>query len=312
MSEIGINGNYNTYLSPDQKIQTRVKDLQKKVDNTSQETGSSGKNGYYSDVKNTRLYLSFEDDLSKTESSLQDLVFMKGRQDKMRESITRIKNIAGKLQVKLQEENSAKTVKDNTSFQIFLKETQHSVSNLLKTEFNGEYIFSGQASTTVPIGDISDLGAIPAGSAADYSYYTGSKNKIVEYIDDDQALPFSDTAENAGVENLIRAMRLSLSADPSTTLGKARLEDAQKMCEQSFSKLSDLEHFVGININEIENKTEEYSLDKVRLSSNIKDMGFRDQLDAWMDYFSNKGQQELVRAHWIETIKSTNELIKSL
>lgn len=312
MSEIGINGNYNTYLSPSQKIQTRVKDLQRKVDTTSQETGSAGKTGYYSDVKNARLYISFENDLSKTESSLQDLVFMKGRQDKMRESITRIKNIAGNLQVKLQEENSAKTVKDNTSFQIFLKETQHSISNLLKTKFNGEYIFSGKASTTIPISDISQLGGIPAGSAADFSYYTGSKNKVVEYIDDDQVLPFSGTAENEGVENLIRTIRLSLGADPSTTVGKARLSDAQKMCEQSFSKLSDFEQFVGINVNEIENKTEEYGLEKVRLSSSIKEMGFRDQLDSWMDYFSNKGQQDLVRTHWIETIKSTNELIKSL
>jgi hypothetical protein len=309
--EIGINGNYNTYLSPSQRTQVRVKDLQKVVDKTSQETGSSGKSDYYSDVKNARLYLSFEDDLSKVESSLQDLVFAKSRQDKMREVATRLKNIAGNFQVKLQEENTDKAVRDD-SFRIFLRETQIRVTNLLNTEFNGEYLFSGQTSDVRPVRDLSTLGPMPAGATVDHSYYQGSDDHVVEYIDDDHKLPFASNAKHEGIEHFIRSIRLSLGADPSTPEGRARLSNAQHVCDEAFSKLADLEHFIGINIQEIEDKKDDFNLDQSRLSSNIKDMGFRDQLHAWMEYFSNKGQQDLVQTHWIETIKSTNELIKSL
>ncbi|MBI1954013.1 MAG: hypothetical protein HYS39_00225 [Proteobacteria bacterium] len=303
-------GTQTMYLSPVDSTERQVSDLQKAVDRASHETGTAGRNEYYCDISNARLYLNHENDLTKIQSYLSDIVFVRSRQNVIRETISVVKRMAEELNTRLQDQISDRAVKDD-GFQITVEQMRSLLTNYLRKQFNGEYIFSGQANQTDPVIDLSSMPSVPSGSSPDFTYYKGSAAPIIEYIDDNEKLAFSLTAGHPALEKLIRSLNLSFGADASPQ-GKARISEALSLSSEAYTEIGELEQYIGQNIQEIDNVVDNFKITEKRLSEDIKTMGFRDQLQAWMDYFQIKGHLEIIRTHWIETVKSTNQLIQSI
>ncbi|MGB8274241.1 MAG: flagellin [Alphaproteobacteria bacterium] len=155
--------------------------------------------------------------------------------------------VASKLQVLLVNGLNAETSSDlalNQQAQDLLNQ----VSGLLNDSLDGRHLFSGTATDTAPV----DLNAAGFASpptvypgTADTGYYQGNSTKFGVQVDDNLSVTYGVTANEGGFEELIRALRLTTTANVGPPQDRARLEEALRVVKQAITDIPDITSRIG-------------------------------------------------------------------
>ena len=135
------------------------------------------------------------------------------------------------------------------------------MGSLLSTQYDGQYVFGGARTSTVPV----DLSAFASGTGstttADTSYYRGDNEVASVRVSDDETVSYGVTADNSAFEQVMRALKfvanssslsssditkaLDLAGDAlsATTTVQAKLSSAAAQIESASAHQSDYQSF---------------------------------------------------------------------
>lgn len=177
---------------------------------------------------------------------------------------------------------------DLSGFQIWAKEKLSYLNSVLNTTFNGQYVFSGTATTTQSVLDLSTLGTASLGAAVDNTYYLGATQSQQFKADDYQTIQINVQGNDPGIAKLIMALRSCLVLDPDPTVREQQFKQAMDYCDDS---LYDLLHtqahldYQFVTLTSVDDKLQE--MDQ-RLQENIKEIGYRPQTDVFQEFIQAK------------------------
>lgn len=121
------------------------------------------------------------------------------------------------------------------------------VSGLLNSRLDGRYLFSGSATDTAPVdmnapGFLTPPGVYPG--TADTGYYQGNTTKLSARLDESFDLSYGVTADNAGYEQLIRALRLAADAT-LVPQDQNRIEEALRVVNLAIQDIPNISGQIG-------------------------------------------------------------------
>jgi len=166
---------------------------------------------------NARSIVNLESELKRADRYVTNGTIVNARVEAMYSAVSQLGELATDIQTWLSSVMSGATDElagINDQAQMYLEE----VASLLNTKQAGSYLFSGSRIDTAPV-DLGALSSMPSSSAADTSYYTGD-DKIASYeAAPDLTITYGVTADDAGFEQLIRALNIvrTASENPADT-----------------------------------------------------------------------------------------------
>jgi len=98
------------------------------------------------------------------------------------------------------------------------------MTSLLNTQYDGNYVFGGSDTTTVPVdSSAATYPPLTSPSSATTSYYQGNSQLASVRVSDSQSVSYGVTADNPAFEEVMRAMNLVANNSPlsTTTLNEA-------------------------------------------------------------------------------------------
>jgi flagellar hook-associated protein 3 FlgL len=121
-------------------------------------------------------------------------------------------------------------------------------AQLLNTQDQGRYLFSGSAVDTAPV-DLDAMAATPTtASGADTSYYQGNGSIAAVKVSSDRTVSYGITADNAAFEQAIRAMQLVVSAGDDADTRSA----AETLLNAALDKLTTLQSGLSLKAGTLE------------------------------------------------------------
>ena len=114
------------------------------------------------------------------------------------------------------------------------------VVGLLNERMDGRYLFAGTATDTPPVNlnapGFNDPPSVYP-TSADTGYYQGTSTRLAVRVDDEFDVTYGVTADEAGFEQIIRALRLTTTADVGPPQDRNRLEEALRVVNQALDNL---------------------------------------------------------------------------
>ncbi len=114
------------------------------------------------------------------------------------------------------------------------------VAGLLNAKQDGRYLFAGTATNVAPV----DLDAPAFGTpppvypgTADTGYFQGDSTKLAVRVDDNLDVTYGVTADQAGFEQVIRALKLAATAAVGPPQDRARLEESLRVINQALESV---------------------------------------------------------------------------
>lgn len=144
------------------------------------------------------------------------------------------------------------------------------MEQLLNTKYDGRYLFSGSATTSAAV-DLSTLTTPTIPSTADTSYYQGTDDLASVRLSSSQSLSYGVTANDAAIEEAIRAVKIAatMTTDP---VDSDALAEAYDLATSALEGLTALQATVSINANRIEDATYREESLQSTLTSTITDL----------------------------------------
>jgi flagellar hook-associated protein 3 FlgL len=134
---------------------------------------------------------------------------------------------------------SAATTGTSTSSAAVISSAQNllqEMGSLLNTQYNGEYLFAGARSTTVPV-DLSTFATSGTGSLTtpDTSYYKGDGQVTSVQVSAGQTVNYGVTADNSAFEQTMRALKFVAN---STSLSSSTISQASDLATSALDATS--------------------------------------------------------------------------
>jgi len=156
---------------------------------------------------------------------------------------------------------------------------------LLNTQFEGQYIFAGSATSTVPV-NLSAPGFTAPGpvypSTPNTSYFQGNSTKLAVQVDDNFSVTYGTTADQTGCEELLRAMHLAATA-VTNPADIPRLNEALRVAKQAISDMSAIQAQIGVVQNVLSNTQEAQNQFQLQLKQQIGNISNIDVAQASTD-----------------------------
>ncbi len=191
------------------KLSRRTDDLRRVMD-------SGGARGSYSEIPDAGKFIETTAALKSTdsdESNCKTLLSLQQFTVTQLEAVKRINTAFNKVLRQCTTSNPLGSLNFQGNINSFLTQ----LTNVLNTRF-GEGInpLSGTATNRDAVVNLAGLGALGSGAGVDTSYYTGNNATQTFALDDSNTISlFQVNATNPAIEKLIRALRISLGANPS-------------------------------------------------------------------------------------------------
>ena len=128
------------------------------------------------------------------------------------------------------------------------QDMMNELSRILNAKLGDRYLFSGTATGTAPV-DFTDSSFLAPPSVypsnADTAYFQGNSTKLTSQVADNYDVAWGVTADEAGFEQLIRALNLTATASTSPTIEKLRLQEALVVVNQAIDNLPVIRSRIG-------------------------------------------------------------------
>lgn len=187
-------------------------------------------------------------------------------------------------------------------------------AGLMNVQFDGQYLFSGTATGTVPVNlNAPSFTAPPSTypSTADTSYYQGNGGALTVQADDNLSVNYGVTAASPGFEELIRAMHLAATAVVIPgSVDTARLNEALRVTKLAINDITDVQSNLGVAQNVIDSAKTAHSQLLTLLQGSISDIQNVDVAKASTDLSS--AQLTLESSYAVTARLSQLSLVKFL
>jgi flagellar hook-associated protein 3 FlgL len=171
------------------------------------------------------------------------------------------------------------------------------VANLLNEQFDGRYLFAGSMTGTQPV-DLTAFSA-PAPStyptSADTTYYQGDSLQLAVHADVNNDVTYGVTADEAGFEEIIRALRLASTATMNP-VDTARLDEALRVINQAIDDLPAIRSRIGVTISMLEDVNGKHDDFQIFTEKSIIDIG---QVDVAAAMTRLASEQTLLEASYL-------------
>jgi flagellar hook-associated protein 3 FlgL len=150
------------------------------------------------------------------------------------------------------------------------------LASLLNTQFEGQYLFAGSATSTVPV-DLNAAGfTVPSTtypSTADTNYYQGNTTQLAVQADDNFSVAYGVTADQPAFEELIRALHLAATASVVPgSVDTARLQEALRMTKLAIGDIANVQAQIGVSQNVLSDTTTTHTQFQSLLEQHISDI----------------------------------------
>ncbi|HEV8388699.1 MAG TPA: flagellin [Dongiaceae bacterium] len=205
-------------FSQHRQLITQALEVQRKVA-TQQTQIATGKESvtYQGVAENARTIVNLESELKRADRYVTSGTIVNARVEAMYSAVSQLGELATDIQTWLSSVTSGTgdTVTGvNDQAEAYLEE----VAALLNTKQAGSYLFAGSRIDAAPV-DLANLSAAPSATAADAGYYAGDAQAASFEAAPDLTITYGVTADEAGFEQLIRALNIARTAseDPADT-----------------------------------------------------------------------------------------------
>ena len=209
----------------------------------------------YSGVANqSNQLLNMRNSHVQTSQYMENNALADRRMQSMETNVATIQDIASRFRTELVNALNIENAADlalNQDAQYMLEE----IAGLLNVKQDGRFLFAGSMTGTQPI-DINDVTFLPPPgvypTAADTNYYQGDATKLKTRVGEAQLVTYGVTGDEAGFEEIIRALRLAQTATTSPGPDTARLEESLRVVMLALDDLSTIRSNIGIARNTVE------------------------------------------------------------
>jgi len=140
------------------------------------------------------------------------------------------------------------------------------VKNLLNTEFNGQFIFSGGKTNTPPIGDLTVSNLVNNQPTA--NYYNGDNMTLTTQAGTDINTPYGIKANNAAFSNLIGALNMAINSGNSNNPNTdPDLATAMDLTNSVSSALGNLRAMNGDTMSQLQQVNTNYANDQIYIQN---------------------------------------------
>ena len=155
-----------------------------------------------------------------------------------------------------------------TSTQTEMQLSLNQLVNLMNTQYAGNYIFSGSATSTAPV-NLSDSNYTNLSTTtANTSYYQGNNTVASVQASDDLTVNYGISADNTSFEKALRALSIAVANPNDTTSLKA----AYDLLGQASTGIGDLESQATVQSNTLDNQITVNSGALSYIDTNISDL----------------------------------------
>lgn len=239
MSRVADTASHSTLLNNLNRSIVRARDIQVQV--------STGKVGleYSSIGRDSKRLVSLEAERSRADHFIDSNRIVDLRLQKMESVVAQVTELATDARTFLVNAGhfeNAQKLDVQGRMEGFLQ----TVAGLLNAEQNGRTLFAGGATDTLPV----DLDQLPADGkfldTADTLYYDGDSQILNHRASDTLSVDYGATAADPAFENLIRALKIAETVDPSDPEGtRQRLDRAMELVNSSLDGLPDVRGRIG-------------------------------------------------------------------
>ena len=179
----------------------------------------------------TRRVVDFNSSLDRINNFKHNNTILASRMTSTDSALSAIQDINTKAIAAITQERSA-VGPDNPLHQLlgaFLQQFE----DQLNVTIDGRYLFSGAATTTKPVDDLTTSNIDATTGQPNDNYYKGDSTKLTQFISTDVSVQYNITANDPAFQKLIGAMHLAIKAEASgDDVGLSRAfdlaNDAQK------------------------------------------------------------------------------------
>lgn len=159
---------------------------------------------------------------------------------------------------------------DSDTIALTAQSALEEVVALMNTQLSGRYLFSGSAVDT-PAVDIDAITTPTSTSSADTSYYQGNADVLSVKVSSEQTVSYGVTADDAGFETALRALKLIASGSTDTTSVTAAIS----LVADAIDGLSSVQTKLSLNASTFESaqsEQETYQSDTADLISSLSEV----------------------------------------
>lgn len=298
-----VNSPYLTAQKYNRQIESsQSRDFQR----LSSEVSSSGASEDYSTVPNLKELLSQEVILEGVQSYQKNTLVNRQKMATMASIMGDLRSITSDFEVRVKAFTS--NPNSNTSeLQNYASTQLQFITSLLNKQYVGSYIFSGTASSTPSVTDLTALPILGLGSPVDTTYYLGAGNNENFRADDNTTITTNIRADDSGIAELITALRYCVNL-PASELPQ-RLATANDLCIQAQGNLIDSGAELDAQIIILDSTERNLSDLEQRLEENIQSIGVRSQADAIQDFYQKKTNLAMTQYITTSAMNAIRDLI---
>lgn len=159
---------------------------------------------------------------------------------------------------------------DSDTIALTAQSALEEVVALMNTQLSGRYLFSGSAVDT-PAVDIDAITTLTSTSSADTSYYQGNGDVLSVKVSSEQTVSYGVTADDAGFETALRALKLIASGSTDSTSVTAAIS----LVAEAIDGLSSVQTKLSLNASTFESaqsEQETYQSDTAHLISSLSEV----------------------------------------
>lgn len=282
------------YLTTVKFNQQVARDQEGRMNRLSHELTSGGEIADYRNLKNAKLFVDQETISTRLQQFVEGNKYNIQRLNTLGTNLLTLQDMASQLQQELSLVTSSSLVPPQTLVTTST-DLLAQVQQVLQANFNGEYIFSGSATSQMPTINLLAMPSPLTGSGPDFSYYLGNIDSLSFRASDNIVISSGITANQSGIEKLIRALRLSKDATISPP-DLARIGQANDLCLQAIDEIISDVSIVNSSIKSLTDLNDLLLGQDGQLTESIKDLGYDSQVQTMEDYIQSKTMLELSRA----------------
>ncbi len=298
-----VNTPYLTALQYNRQIESaQSRDFQR----LSSEVSSAGASEDYSTVENVKGLVNQEVILESVQSYRQEALVNRQRMASIASVIGDLRGISSDLEVRVKAFTSSPN-KNPSELQQYATSQLKWMTSLLNKQYVGEYIFSGTASTTAAVTDLTAMPLLGLGAPVETTYYLGPSSNRSFRADDNTTITTNIKADDQGIAELITALRYCVNL-PTDELSQ-RLATANDLCIQAQTDLIDKGAQLDSQIIILDTTEVNLGILEQRLEENIQSIGVRSQADAIQDFYQKKTHLAMTQYITTSSLNAIRDLI---
>lgn len=274
MQRVSSYGNQSSLLSQMMRLESEMAETQEQSSNGLFSTDYADYGALSGNI------VSMQSELAKSEEYVQNSEIVANRVDMTYSALDSMTELLAEFQVLLSSAMTNNGAEEN-SLNVSSEQILENFADLCNTQYNGQYLFSGTMTDTVPV-DLSSYTAQTYPSTASTDYYQGNDESIDYKASNNKVIEYNQCASSDGIEKAIRAASLAANCSEDPQDDDA-IEEAYDLCNEAIDAILAMQTSVSLTASEIELSIDQEIDYQLYLDSVVTDLTSVDTAQAISD-----------------------------